>query len=273
MRLTGYANDQIKRRSTGKRRSHRPRLGMGVKTFRQKVARADVEEEAGEGREREGEFSGGWLDEKADGRAQNRCDRVDPKPAQGGALRTAVLQHEADRVHAVGAIMREDRDCDRDADALRRLKPDPEREAIHQAVRRETARSRPAAFFARRVVTTQEKKLVDDDIDEEADRGRDQERLRRILRAAQMQGFGKKVEEGERDHRSRAESEDQVKPVLEAECGESAQKGGAEGAEGDRQNNEGVDDRAPGRIAPPWLGFCRVPRHPVAGQSRSTTTL
>ena len=41
--------------------------------------------------------------------------------------RAAILEHEADRVHAVRAIMREDRNRDRDADARRRLKADPER--------------------------------------------------------------------------------------------------------------------------------------------------
>ena len=49
MRLAGYANDKIKRRSTGECCRHRPRLGVGVKTFGQKVACADVKEEAGKG--------------------------------------------------------------------------------------------------------------------------------------------------------------------------------------------------------------------------------
>ena len=116
-------------------------------------------------------------------------------------------------------------------------------------MRRETARTRPAAFFARRIVTAQEKKLVDDDIDKEADRGHDQERLRRMLRAAETQRFGKEIEEGERDHRPRAEGQDQMEPVLEAQRREPAQKRGAKGAEGDRKNKESVDGGTPARIS------------------------
>ena len=62
-----------------------------------------------------------------------------------------------------------------------------------------------------------------------------------MLWAAQVQGFGEQIEEGERDHRPGAEGEDQMQPVLEAQRRKAAQKRGAEGAEGDRQNDEGVD--------------------------------
>lgn len=232
---------------------------MGVKTFPQKIARADVEEETAERRKRESKLSGGRLYVKAAGNTQNRCDCVRPKSAQGRALRTSVLGHEADRVHAVRTIMRKDRNRHGDADALGGLKADPERESVHQAVRRKTAGARPAPFLARPVMTAQEKKLVDDDINEEADGGREQERLRRMFCAAQVQGLGKKVEERERDHRPSAERKDQVKPVLKAQCRQSAQERGAESAEGDRQNEQGVEGMASGRIAQPWLGFCRGP--------------
>ena len=110
-------------------------------------------------------------------------------------------------------------------------------------MRREAARTRPTAFFAWRVVTAHQKKLVDDDIDKEADRGGDQDRLRRIFGPTQMQRFGKQIEEGERDHRPRAEGEYQMQPILEAQRRQSTQKRGAESPEGDRKNKESVDGR------------------------------
>ena len=60
-----------------------------------------------------------------------------------------------------------------------------------------------------------------------------------------MQRFGQEVEESERNDGSGAEGQDQVQPVLEAQSREPAQKGGAEGTEGDRQNKKGVDDGTP----------------------------
>ena len=127
--------------------------------------------------------------------------------------------------------MRQDGDRDGDADACRGLEADAEREPIHEAVRGEAAGTRPAALLRRPFVVVHQEQAVDDGVGEEAD-GRDgQERLGPVSAAAEPQRFGQEVEEGECDHRPGAERQDHIQPVLEAQGGQSAEKGGAKGAQ------------------------------------------
>jgi hypothetical protein len=190
-----------------------------------------------------------WLNEKADRSTQDRCYRICEQPTQRGTLRPAIFQHETYGVHSVRAVMREDGNGHRNADARRRLEADPERQSVHEAVHRETARTGPAALFGRRVVPVHKKKPVGDRIGEEADRGDGKERFRRIMRAPESQSLRKEIEEGESDHGARAEGQDQMEAILKAQRGEPAEERRAEGAEGDGQNGQRKDGRSPARIA------------------------
>src|SRR5258708_31592292 len=106
--------------------------------LRQKIARAEVEEEAGEKRELIGKKPRRDVQHTRAKRAQDRRDCVDAEERAGAPAAITRGQHEGHGVQSVGEVVGDHREQDDQADLSSGLETDADGKAIEKAVKRET---------------------------------------------------------------------------------------------------------------------------------------
>jgi hypothetical protein len=207
---------------------------MGVEALGNQIARPDVQKEPGEDGEHEAERGGGRREPLCRSDSSRRGGSVDAEPAECPAALATILDHDVHRVDAVREIVRQHRDCDDHADAVRGLKRESDRNAVQEAVQRQDAgaeRAAPPGSAVCRRGTVDQHQPVDRQIEQESHR---RQRQRRRLRAGprrQCECLRQQVEEYDAEHRAGTEAEHEVQSVLEfpgeGSAGQRAQKGRA----------------------------------------------
>ena len=88
---------------------------MGMMTFRNEIAGADVQKKAGEHCQKDAQSAFGQGEEQSGCHTQPGCNCIGCQPAQCITPAAVVFQHHIHGVDAVGEIMRQDTNGDNNA--------------------------------------------------------------------------------------------------------------------------------------------------------------
>ena len=108
--------------------------------FGQYIAGADVQQKSREKSEIKSQYIRRKSEKESDEYAENRSDGVQQQKEYGFFLGILVREHQGDRIHSVSEIMRDHGNGDKYADGRIDLETEPDSDAIHKAVARESER-------------------------------------------------------------------------------------------------------------------------------------
>src|SRR5580704_6886071 len=203
--------------------------------FRQQVRRADIEKRTGEECEHDRQQTRSQIEHQRRGRTDDRRRHVDYQPEDRVLARIAMRKNDSHRVQSVTEIMRDNAQGNQKAHLAAHLKADANRHSVKETVKGE-ARCRHRAKFC--FVSLRQMRVfaraMHCGVSLKSKEGEESECGDRHVRCAvvECENVGQDVEQSDGQDGARTETEQQMKPVAQADSGGPAQPGGEESYQG-----------------------------------------